>query len=411
MPPDGRRLFLIRGIGVFKPYAVLRILPVSCLVLLCVLFTLVGGNAAAAQESANGTVSSAPEISGTSPAPSLAVSVVLPESVPALAAGEAGFFIIDDSGQPIMLEHPAQRIVLLYGGFEELLFGLGENGRIVGRTDASTNPGLLKVASIGTHMRPNFELILSLRPDLVLQMQSTRGESQQNTQRLRELGLNVAVFRLESFADIFSVLERLAVLLDAWEEVADAAGSRVALSSGETANDGSDAVRHLGEMSGQTVVQKPRGNRGAVLAASMRARLASLDDQLSQIARAGRPSVFFELRYPNLLGAGAGSLPNEIIVRAGGRNVLEGSAQRLVKLDEEELLRLDPDVYVMQQGPMYKKAVPLEQRPVLKALGRARALVVEGTEYLYPGLHSVDAVFELARFLHPDLILHDFIIE
>ena len=301
------------------------------------------------------------------------------------------FSILDDSGQLLRLERPAQRIVLLYGGFEELLSALGESARIVGRTDSSTNTDLVKVPSIGTHMRPNFELVLALRPDLVLQMQSARGESQESVQRLRELGLNVAVFRLESFADIFSVLERLATLLDVRAE-----------STGDGESSGSrNSSLNPGLNAGQ--------NRGTVLAASMRASLESLDKQISQTGK--RPTVFFELRYPNLLGAGAGSLPNEIINRAGGHNVLEGSAQRLVKLDEEEILRLDPDVYIMQQGPMYKQSVPLEQRPVLKALTHARTLVVEGTEYLYPGLHSVDAVFELARFLHPDLVLDDSIIK
>lgn len=279
--------------------------------------------------------------------------------------------ITDDSGQLVRLEHPARRVVLLYGGFEELLSALGESSSIVGRTDANTGPDLLKVPSIGTHMRPNFELVLGLRPDLVLQMQSSRGESQESAQRLRELGLNVAVFRLESFADIFSVLERLAGLLGAGEEV-------------------------------QTAGKRPETqNRGARLAVAMRDRLASLEQRIAGTRQ--RPGVFFELRYPNLLGAGAGSLPNEIISRAGGRNVLADSTQRLVKLDEEEILRLDPDVYIMQEGPMYKQAVPLEQRPVLKALARARTLVVEGAEYSHPGLHSVDAVFELARFLHPEL--------
>ena len=284
--------------------------------------------------------------------------------------------LIDDTQTSIKLTNPAQRVVILYAGFEELILSLDKTNKIVGRTDLNDSPALKKLPSVGTHMRPNLEQIIALNPDLVLQMNSDRPDTQESIKKLRELGLTVAVFNLESFADIFSVLERLAVLLDAKVSSDDFAG------------------QFVGE------------NKGKILSKIMQERLHKLSLELKELTPAERPKVFFELRYPNILGAGKDSLQNEIITHAGADNVLKKYQQRLVKLDEEELLILAPNFFIMQQGPMYKSPVPLEKRPVLKVLqeqNKTQTLIVNALDYSHPGLHSVEAVFKLAQVLHPHL--------
>ena len=47
---------------------------------------------------------------------------------------------------------------------------MGLADRLVGRTKADTQPPeILAKPSIGTHMRPNVEMILGLKPDLIIQ--------------------------------------------------------------------------------------------------------------------------------------------------------------------------------------------------------------------------------------------------
>ncbi|SDF89234.1 ABC transporter substrate-binding protein [Desulfovibrio legallii] len=259
------------------------------------------------------------------------------------------------AGNVLRLERPARRIIALYGAYNELLLALGAGDRIVARTAADAAlPELAALPAIGTHMRPNAELILAQKPDLVLQM-SGRREAQVFTENLRALGLPVLVLPLESFADMFA------------------------------------ATEILGRLTGLE-------GRAAELVRGWQARLAALRQ-----GNAGRAPlrVFYEVRYPNLLGAGQKGITSEIIGYAGGENVLR-QAQKLVRCNEEALIAADPDAYILQQGPMNPDPTPPAERPHFAGLRAVRAghvLVVDEARYARPGPRAVDAAEELARRL------------
>ena len=79
--------------------------------------------------------------------------------------------VTDDRGQEIRLNAPATRIIALYGAFNEILADLGREDLLVARTAADDQPPtIVTKPSIGTHLRPNAELILGLAPDLVIQL-------------------------------------------------------------------------------------------------------------------------------------------------------------------------------------------------------------------------------------------------
>jgi iron complex transport system substrate-binding protein len=60
---------------------------------------------------------------------------------------------------------------------------------------------------VNNHAAANYELIISLKPDLVIAWQSGNGEK--IIARLRELGLPVFVVETQSMADIPSLYKRL----------------------------------------------------------------------------------------------------------------------------------------------------------------------------------------------------------
>lgn len=286
----------------------------------------------------------------------------------AVAPGEArAAGCTDDTGTVVELQSPARRIIALYGAFNELLLDMGMGDRIVARTDADGDmEALASLPAIGTHMRPNPELVAGLAPDLVLQMEGRR-EAATSVDSLRALGIPVAVFRVASFDDLFSVLRRIGTLTGAEAEA-------------------------------------------AALEQRLRARLATVERRIAAyhaVTPDGQgyaaPRMVFEARYPNLLAAGGDSIVSDIMTRAGGVNAITAPG-RVVRLNEEELLRLAPDAYVYQQGPMNPAPVPPAQRPhfaVLSAVREGRVLMVDEGVFSRPGPRSVDAVEELARFLHP----------
>ena len=260
--------------------------------------------------------------------------------------------IVDDAGQTITLPAPAKRIIPLYAALGENLVAMGLGDRIVGRTVSDDSlPATLPV--IGTHMRPNLELVAGLQPDLVVMLEG-REEAGLAAEAIAKAGIPVARFRIASFADLFSCIERLGALTD----------------------------------------EAPAAQK---LVLDMRQRLDAIKKSTAGLTRA--PSVFFEVRYPNLLGAGGGSMLTDIISAAGGQNCLAGYSDRMVRLNEETLALMNPDVYLVQQGAMNKTPVPLDERPhfrALKAVQNRTVFMVDESRFSRPGPQSVDAAEELA---------------
>ncbi len=259
--------------------------------------------------------------------------------------------ITDDRGRDIRLERPAIRVIALYGAFNEILADLGREDILVARTEADElPPSIRSKPAVGTHLRPNPELILSLNPDLVLQLDG-RAEAMEPVAFLEEHGIPTAVFRMETFADLFAVMERLGVLSDSQSQAA----SRVR---------------------------------------AMRAELEGI--RARRPAQA--PSIFFEIRHPNLLAAGQGAMVSEIMAAAGGRNAVT-APDKLIRLSEEEVLRLDPDIYLIQHGPMNPAPTPMDQRPThaaLRCVRQSQVFTVDQQLGFRPGPGSREAVRQLA---------------
>jgi iron complex transport system substrate-binding protein len=270
------------------------------------------------------------------------------------ASALATLSVTDDQGRQISLNAPATRIIALYGAFNEILADLGREDLLIARTATDDLPESIKAKpSIGTHLRPNAELILGLAPDLVIQL-GGRGEAMEPVRFLEDRGLNVAVFNLENFQQLFSVMERLGTLTASTEQAAE--------------------------------------------------RIAFMRSELARIEAGNkdpRPRVFFEARYPTLLAAGQGSMASEIIFRAGGENCV-AAPDKLVRLGEEELLRLAPDIYLVQEGPMNPRPVPMAERHLFRTLAcvnSGQVHTVDQKVFSRPGPRSLEAVRQLATII------------
>lgn len=271
-----------------------------------------------------------------------------------------GLHIVDDTGRTIALERPAKRIIALYGAYNEILAAMGLEERLVARTKIDRlPPSIVSKPSIGTHMRPNVEMVLALKPDLIIQGGGRR-LAMMPVNQLRDQGMRVAVFSPVSFQDLFSVIERLG-----------------------------------------TLTGEPQAARGVV--ASMKARLDRVKKKLKGISR--RPRVCFEVRYPNFLAAGKKSIVSDVIEHAGGLNCISVE-KKLVRVNIETLIECNPQYYIIQKGAMNRNPGTPADRPhfhVLDAIKQGRVLTVDEQVFSRPGPRSVDAVEILARFMHSEM--------
>ena len=108
---------------------------------------------------------------------------------------------IDDGGYTVRLSQPAQRIVSLAPNITEILFYIGAGKQIVGADEYSNYPPPAKdIIRVNNHATANYELILSLQPDLVIAWQSGNGETVIN--RIRELGIPIFLVETRHLDDI-----------------------------------------------------------------------------------------------------------------------------------------------------------------------------------------------------------------
>ncbi len=295
----------------------------------------------------------------TSPgAGSLAVAFAAAALATLVGSAPAGAACVtDDTGQEICLPEPPARVISLYGAFTEILWELGVRRELVARTSNDTTIAEVEaLPSLGTGLRPDLEHLMALRPDLVVGRASRASGATLGA--MRDRGVRVAAFDPGSVAELESTMTRLGALCG-------------------------------------------RESEAGLLASRVRERLAAVQETVGQPAR--RLRVVYEVRAEPLTVAGTDGLVDEVIRRAGGTNAVE-IQKKLVLLDVEALLRLDPDVYVIQEGPMNRKPPALGDRPhykLLRAAREGRVLQVDEEDFSRPGPRVSEAVERLSRYLYP----------
>jgi iron complex transport system substrate-binding protein len=214
-------------------------------------------------------------------------------------AARADIVVRDDSGAEVRLTVPARRIVSLAPHITEILFAAGAGARVVGAVDHSDYPEAAnRIARIGNYTSPDLEVIVALKPDLVIGWQS--GNSLDHLEPLRRLGIPLFLSEPDRIEDVARNLER------------------------------------FGELAGTSNVAAPA-------AVAFRARLADLRQRYS-----GRPPVrtFYQIWEEPLITVGGSQIIGSAIRLCGGVNVFERLSQMAPAVSVEAVLAADPEVIV-----------------------------------------------------------------
>lgn len=119
--------------------------------------------------------------------------------------------VVDDNGQELRLARPAQRIISLAPNITEVLFHIGAGKQIVGTDEYSNYPAEAEdILRVSNYAAANYELILSLKPDLVIAWQSGNGDKIINP--LRKLGIPVFVIETRKIDQISNLFRRFGQL-------------------------------------------------------------------------------------------------------------------------------------------------------------------------------------------------------
>ncbi|KJS07826.1 MAG: hypothetical protein VR73_07930 [Gammaproteobacteria bacterium BRH_c0] len=211
--------------------------------------------------------------------------------------------VVDADGQSLVLDGPAQRIVSLSPHITEQLFAIGAGERIVATVEWSDYPAAAQnILRLGSSSTINYEVLLRLRPDLVIVWRSGNGE--QVVARLKALGLKVYVQEPRSIADIPVELAR------------------------------------LGQLTGQ------RAEADAVIN-DFNGRIKRLRDTYSQRQKV---RVFQQIWNQPMISLNGEHLVSDIIRLCGGENIFADAPALVVNTSLEMVVLKDPQVIVISES-------------------------------------------------------------
>ncbi|MCE4615114.1 MAG: helical backbone metal receptor [Desulfurococcales archaeon] len=277
--------------------------------------------------------------------------------------------VVDFAGQTVIIPAQPERIISLAPSITEIIFALGQQDKLVGVDEYSNYPPQLsgleksgKIQIVGGFSNPNYEKIVSLKPDVVFTVQ---GVQLQIAHRLRNLGLKVVVLGTKDMNDIVS------------------------------------SVILIGKVLGvdDTSLKLAEGVTGDI------ENLATISNSFNTT-----PTVGIIVWNNPLFVVGQQSFITSLIELAGGENAFYNYTQAYPMISPEDLLNANPDIIIFTEGSgvsNYTNALAwLKSIPggtSLKAVQAGKIYVLHGTYsdmLVRPGIRSPTAGILLLAIIH-----------
>lgn len=286
----------------------------------------------------------------------------------------------ESCGRTVELDRVPERVVITTDAIADTLFALGVGDRIVAKTRGESAPSpelkerLAALPSLGTR-NPGVEALVAAEPDLLItdQVEKVSGElGSPSIAELKELGIATYVVGGGCAADLRSDTSGLDAL--------------------------DTDVQQLGTVFGveahaRKLADKLRG---------------SLDDVSRRTALEPRREVAEISQVAGQLYVTSGGLSNDVLERAGGKNVFADLPGQFAPVGTEQIVARNPRAIIVDDFTATTKgrneAVAFLNRtfPTVDAVKEGRVLVIDAAKTGARGsTRPVEGVTETARFLHP----------
>ncbi len=262
--------------------------------------------------------------------------------------------VIDSNGNSVTLEQEPEKIISVAPNITELIYKLGAEDKLVGRSDYCDYPTeALDIQSIGTIMEPNIEAIVALQPDIVI-ASSLFDEEVGN--KLAEVGINVVVLSEQDDVNgVYNMIETVGRIL----------------------------------------------NKSAEAASCIEEMKNTIDEVTSKVEGLETPTVYYVIGYGEYgdYTAGGDTYINGIITLAGGDNVAKDVSGWSITL--EEIIAADPDIIIISE---YCKTefMSMEQYADLTAVKEDKVYSVDVNTIERQGYRNAEGIAELAKIFHPE---------
>jgi iron complex transport system substrate-binding protein len=268
--------------------------------------------------------------------------------------------VTDEIGRQVKVVATPKRIVSLAPSITEILFALDLGKQVVGVTSYCNYPvEATKIAQVSDTLHPNLEMIISLKPDLVLI--STASQLEQFMAKLAEVGIPVFVIKSQSVEGVLSSIELV----------------------------------------GQVTNHKEQAKN---LTGSLKKRLETVKEQTQGKTA---PKVFFIVGTEPLITAGNGAFVTDLINLAGGKSISDDVTTEWPAYSIESVIARTPEIILSPGAHNFdasdtqsaKTALPkgLEVTP---AVQNERTYQIDGDLILRPGPRIIDGLEQMTKLFH-----------
>ncbi len=264
---------------------------------------------------------------------------------------------IDSLGNKVVIPDKNFRVVSLSPGATEILFAIGIRDELVGISDFCNYPPKLVKGKprMGGFSTPNIEKIESVNPDVVI---LTTVIPDSIAKQLKKLGIKYFVAEPKSINQLLEIINQIGGL-----------------------------TNHTKEASS--------------LINEMKSRISAVTERIKE--RSLRPvKTFIEIWYNPIYAAEKNTLPGDIVTKAGGE-VVPDTGKSYPQLNEETLLTLDPEAIILGHKTTMEEFMKIHKNVLsITAIKNKKILIPNPDVFLRPGPRVVDALEEIAKFLHPE---------
>lgn len=256
-----------------------------------------------------------------------------------------------------------ERIVSLSPAITEIIYTLGMESRLVGVTDFCDHPPeAQEKGSVGGFINPNLEKIIALAPDVVII--SKNSGTRAIARKLDEFAIPTEIVSFYSLSELYDAFRKIAYI----------------------------------------------GNVGVKGEENVKLFLDKISNYRSVLNDITPKKVLF-IRWRDPLSVAAhGSLEDEIITIAGGRNIVAKSKTRYPVYTAEAIALTDPDVII--DASCYNTPTTAEREEIahfwqkfrhLKAVQNDNVFIIKTDLHSVPGPRTVQFIDEMASIIHPEL--------
>ncbi|TGE38141.1 ABC transporter substrate-binding protein [Desulfosporosinus fructosivorans] len=271
--------------------------------------------------------------------------------------------INDDSGSSVTLVAQPKRIVSLVPSATETLFALGLGDNVVAVTKWDNYPvGVQEKVDYAFEdsIRPNTEQILELEPDLIVM--GLMGNDQKDIEAIRNLKIPVVTINPQTLVETYQTIEMFGKLTDSQEQA------------------------HK-------------------IVSGMKEKERVIVEKIGTIKDIDRLKVWIEVDE-NLYTPGEGTFLNELLTKAGGKNIAV-DVQGWGQFNSEQVIAKDPQVIFSTYGYYQKDAVAKiiarKGWQNVQAVKNERVIELDSDMVTRTGPRIVDGLESIAKALYPEL--------